>query len=136
VPGCLDAEGLEWLGGGDGGDGILGKGDLKKFQHTQASGAWRICASPFFLCLLIVRRRRLPNCTQNAPKMHEEMMPTALEQNITTIIAMFCYFVSRKVDIQATLEIQPTNYVCLRTKPHTTASDIRKTQEENDSMII
>ena len=39
---CLDAwmlEGLEWIGGGDGGDGILGRGDWKKFSHTQASGA-------------------------------------------------------------------------------------------------
>ena len=46
VPGCLDAEGLEWIGGGDGGDGgdgILGRGDWKKFSHTQASGARRIC---------------------------------------------------------------------------------------------
>ena len=42
---CLDAwmlEGLEWIGGGDGGDGILGRGDRKKFSHSQASGARRI----------------------------------------------------------------------------------------------
>ena len=42
---CLDVwmlEGLEWIGGGDGGDGILGRGDWKKFSHAQASGARRI----------------------------------------------------------------------------------------------
>ena len=42
---CLDAwmlEGLEWIGGGDGGDGIQGRGDWKKFSHAQASGARRI----------------------------------------------------------------------------------------------
>ena len=38
----LDAEGLEWIGGGDGGDVILGRGDWKKFSHAQASGARRI----------------------------------------------------------------------------------------------
>ena len=42
VPGCLDAEGLEWIGGGDGGDGILGRGDWKKFPHARASGARRM----------------------------------------------------------------------------------------------
>jgi hypothetical protein len=41
VPGCLDAEGLELIGGSDGGDGIMGRGDWKKFSHAQASGAWR-----------------------------------------------------------------------------------------------
>ena len=43
---CLDVwmlEGLEWIGGGDGGDGILGRGDWKKFSHARASGAWRTC---------------------------------------------------------------------------------------------
>ena len=42
---CLDAwmlEGLKWIGGGDGGDGILGRGDWKKFPHARASGARRI----------------------------------------------------------------------------------------------
>ena len=39
MPGCLDAEGLEWIGGGD---GILGRRDWKKFSHAQASGAQRI----------------------------------------------------------------------------------------------
>ncbi len=34
---CLDAEGLEWIGGGDGGDDIMGRGDWKKFSHAQAS---------------------------------------------------------------------------------------------------
>ena len=33
MPGCLDAEGLEWIGGGDGGDGILGRGDPRT-SHT------------------------------------------------------------------------------------------------------
>ena len=45
MPGCLDAwmlEGMEWIGGGDGGDGILGRGDWKKFSHARASGARRI----------------------------------------------------------------------------------------------
>ena len=42
MPGCLDAEGLEWIGGGDGGDGIMGRGDWKKFSHARASGARRI----------------------------------------------------------------------------------------------
>jgi hypothetical protein len=44
---CLDAwmlAGLEWIGGGDGGDGILGRGDWKKFPHARASGARRILA--------------------------------------------------------------------------------------------
>ena len=45
---CLDVwmlEGLEWIGGGDGGDGIMGRGDWKKFPHARASGArrFRIC---------------------------------------------------------------------------------------------
>ncbi len=43
---CLDAwmlEGLEWIGGGDGGDSILGRGDWKKFSHARASGARQIC---------------------------------------------------------------------------------------------
>ena len=39
---CLDAEGLEWIGAGDGGDGIMGRGDWKKFPHAQASGARRM----------------------------------------------------------------------------------------------
>ena len=42
---CLDAwmlAGLEWIGGGDGGDGILGRGDWKKFSHARARGARRI----------------------------------------------------------------------------------------------
>ena len=42
---CLDAcmlAGLEWIGGGDGGDGNMGRGDWKKFSHAQASGARRI----------------------------------------------------------------------------------------------
>ncbi len=42
---CLDVwmlEGLEWIGGGDGGDGILGRGVWKKFSHARASGARRI----------------------------------------------------------------------------------------------
>ena len=42
---CLDAwmlEGLAWIGGCDGSDGILGRGDWKKFLHAQASGARRI----------------------------------------------------------------------------------------------
>ena len=42
MPGCLDAEGLEWIGGGDGGDGILGRGDWKKFSHARASGPRRV----------------------------------------------------------------------------------------------
>ncbi len=45
---CLDVwmlEGLEWIGGGDGGDGILGRGDWKKFPHARASGARRISAT-------------------------------------------------------------------------------------------
>ena len=42
---CLDAwmlAGLEWIGGGEGGDGILGRRDWKKFSHARASGARRI----------------------------------------------------------------------------------------------
>ena len=44
MPGCLDAEGLEWIGGGDGGDGghWNGRRGFKKFSHAQASGARRI----------------------------------------------------------------------------------------------
>ena len=48
---CLHAwmlAGLEWIGGGDGGDGILGGGDWKKFSHAQASGARRINSENFF----------------------------------------------------------------------------------------
>ena len=39
---CLDAwmlAGLEWIGGGDGGNGILGRGDWKDVPHARASGA-------------------------------------------------------------------------------------------------
>ena len=48
MPGCLDAEGLEleWIGGGD---GIMGRGDWKKFSHARASGARRI--SPMVMCI-------------------------------------------------------------------------------------
>ena len=42
MPGCWMLEGLEWVGGGDGGDGIMWRGDWKKFSHAQASGARRI----------------------------------------------------------------------------------------------
>ena len=47
---CLDAwmlEGLEWIGGGDGGDGGIGMGggDWKDVSHAQASGARRILVS-------------------------------------------------------------------------------------------
>ena len=48
---CLDAwmlAGLEGIGGGDGGDGILGGGNWKKFPHARASGAGRIV---FLMCL-------------------------------------------------------------------------------------
>ena len=40
MPACWQ-DGTEF-GGGDGGDGILGRGDWKKFQHARASGARRI----------------------------------------------------------------------------------------------
>ena len=39
-------EGFEWVGGGDGGDGILGRGDWKKFPHARASGTRRIMRTP------------------------------------------------------------------------------------------
>ena len=53
---CLDAwmlEGLEWIGGGDGGDGGIGMGggDWKDVSHAQASGARRICMQLSFLSL-------------------------------------------------------------------------------------
>ena len=50
MPGCLDAEGLEWIGGGDGGDGIMWRGDWKKFSHAQASGPRRILGAPHPHC--------------------------------------------------------------------------------------
>jgi hypothetical protein len=46
--------GLEWIGGGDGGDGILGRGDWKKFSNAQASAARRI-SLPFSTKLCVVK---------------------------------------------------------------------------------
>ena len=67
---CPDAwmlEGLEWIGGGDGGDGILGRGDWKKSPHARASGVRRISHVPNIGCLVLGSRRqapgsRLPDC--------------------------------------------------------------------------
>ena len=60
MPGGLDAEGLEWIGGGEGGDGILGRGYWKKLQHAQASGALRKHVATFFARTLSVFSIRMP----------------------------------------------------------------------------
>ena len=41
MPGGWMLAGLEWIGGGNGGDGWIGAGDWKKFPHARAAGAWR-----------------------------------------------------------------------------------------------
>ena len=58
MPGCLDAEGLEWIGGGDGGDAIIGVG-IGRNPHTlklQELGGFLdgICDFMYWLTIILL----------------------------------------------------------------------------------
>ena len=44
MPGCLDAEGLEWIGGGEGGDGGIGGDGRRGLEEILTCSSFRSSA--------------------------------------------------------------------------------------------